>query len=1073
MACIFIVHQTHISVWREKMILFNHGWQFAKREPVNFTPVDIPHDWLISDANNLYETGLNWYRRDLDAAFLKDGQRLSLCFDGVYMDSTLYVNGHLAGEWKYGYTAFEHDITSFLQRDGQDKLLMKVDYRSPNARWYTGAGIYRNVFLKIKNACHFVSDGIYITTGKRGGRWFFEVEAEVETENRPFELRHTLMDAGEGVINGEEIFPWDVENPRLYTVRSELLVNGTVMDSVDTRIGFRTTEFTTDRGFYLNGRQIKLKGVCLHHDLGALGAAVHPDAIRRQLGLLKAMGVNAVRTAHNPPAKVFMEMTDEMGFLVMSELLDMWESPKNEYDYARFFDEWIERDAASWIRRDRNHPSVILWSVGNEIADTHNNPTRGAGILRRLIDLVEKHDPKKNAFATLCSNYMPWENTQKCAEIVTLIGYNYGEQLYAKHHAAHPSWIIYGSETCSTAQSRAVYHFPLAKAILADDDLQCSALGNSATSWGAKNVEACIRTDFDAHFSLGQFVWAGQDYLGEPTPYHTKNSYLGHIDTAGFPKDSYYIFQAAWTDWKKAPMVHLFPYWDFSEGEMIDVRVCSNAPTVELFLNGESMGREIIEGRFVANWRFPYRKGTLRAVACDETGNTVVEECRTSFGDAVKLQTECEVFGELHFVTITAEDAAGNSVENANRRVQVTVEGGTLLALDNGDATDYEQYRSESRRLFGGKLLAIVKRQNDGTPRVEANFDENDIPVRKIELKAHGYTIEAHIFPENATYRDLYWRLTDDLGIDSPLGRLLVAADGKSATVVPKGDGEVCVRCAAKNGHNHISLISRRTLSITGYGKPFLDPYAFISGGLYTWSNAELTSGNERGVATLRDGESHVGFRDLDFGDFGSDEITLHLFPLAKEPFTFDIWEGMPLENGTHLCTATYDRGSIWNTYQESTFILSKRLRGVSSLCLVFRQKVHIKGFVFKKFPKAFQRLFAAEFTRISGDSFTIKADSVENIGNNVSIVFENMDFGSTGAGSVQVCWRSGLSKNPILFIAADGTGEIRNMIVVEQASSYTIASFPLEGKIDGSKTVTLSFLPGCKLDLAWFKFLE
>lgn len=1045
----------------------NDGWQFAKGEPEGFTPVTLPHDWLISNPANLYESGIGWYRRELDVGFLVDGQRLFLRFDGVYMDSALYVNGHVAGEWKYGYTAFGYDITEFLHKDSVNTLLLKVNHQAPNSRWYTGAGIYRDVFLIVKNVCHFVTDGIYISTGKRDGRWQYEVDAEVETGGLPYEVRHTLKDGG------DEIIPWDVDHPMVYTLRSELLVGGEIMDTEETRFGFRTTEFTSNSGFFLNGRHLKLNGVCLHHDLGALGAAVHPDAIRRQLTLLRGMGVNAIRTAHNPPAKVFMELADEMGFLIMSEILDMWKEPKNPYDYARFFEDWIERDAASWIRRDRNHPSVILWSVGNEIHDTHADAQAGGETLRRLMALVKKHDPKRHAPATFSSNYMPWENTQKCADLIKLIGYNYAETLYAPHHAAHPDWILYGGETCSTTQSRGVYHFPLSKSMLAEDDLQCSALGNSQTSWGAKSVEACILADRNTPYSLGHFVWAGQDYIGEPTPYHTKNAYFGHLDTAGFPKDSYYLFQAAWTDWHNAPMVHLFPYWDFSPGQVIDVRVCSNAPKVALYLNGEHIGSLSLEGRLIADFQVPYAPGVLRAVAYNTEGCVIAEACRRSFGDVEDLRLHVDTFGELLFVTITAVDQDGNAVENANRRVHVKVEEGTLLGLDNGDSTDYEPYQADSRRLFNGKLLAIVKRIEGKTPRVTAVLDDADVPVRKIGLSAQGYTVFAKTYPPDATYEDLYWRLTDAGGIDSPLGSLTIAEDGKSAVVFPKADGTVYVRCAPKNGRAHMAFITRLAFTIKGLGKPFLDPYAFVSGGLYNQSNAPLTNGNERGVATLRGGESHVGFENLDFSDYGSDELTIWLFPLDKEPFSFEIWEGMPLEGGRLLYTAFYDKGSIWNTYQEVTYYLPRRLRGITTFCMVFRQKVHIKGFQFTKHEKAYQRLPASQSDAIYGDDFTICEDgAVEGIGNNVTLVFENMDFGDAGSGSVELCCRSKLSKNSIQFVFDGKDTQIKNMVEAPGSEDYTSAVFPLETNITGRGTVSLVFLPGCRLDLAWIRFL-
>lgn len=1046
-------------------MLLNCGWEFAKGKPERFSPIEIPHDWLISDTKNLYESGIGWYRRELDASFLQEGQRLFLRFDGVYMDSVLYVSGEQAGEWKYGYTAFEYDITDFISRTDISIILLKVTYQAPNARWYTGAGLYRDVTLKIKNACHFVSDGIYITTSQRDGQWHYEVEAEVEADGRPYELRHTLLK------DRNKILAWDIDNPQLYTLHSELVVDGVVMDTEDTRFGFRTLAFTPDKGFFLNGRPLKLNGVCLHHDLGALGAAVHPGAIRRQLTLFKNMGVNALRTAHNPPAKVFMDIADEMGFLVMSEILDIWKRPKNTYDYARFFEDWIEKDVASWIRRDRNHPSVILWSVGNEINDTHLDYEEGSETLRYLMDLVRKYDPKGHAPATLCSNYMPWENTQKCADIIKLMGYNYAEKLYAPHHAAHPDWIIYGSETCSTVQSRGVYHFPLSKSILADDDLQCSALGNSATSWGAKSVEACIAADRDIPYSLGQFIWAGQDYIGEPTPYHTKNSYLGHVDTAGFPKDSYYLFQSAWTDYRKTPMVHLFPYWDFSPGQIIDVRVCSNAPRIELFQNGESLGEATLGNTYIADWQIPYQPGTLRAVAYDEHGSVIAEASRCSFGDAVRLKLDCETYEDLLFVAVSAVDKDGNPVENANCRVRVTVKGGKLLGLDNGDATDYDSYKSDNRRLFSGKLLAIVKPDEGQTPHVEAMMDDRDIPIRKIELSADGYTLTARTFPENAVYKDLHWRLTDAGGIDSPLGSLIISGDGRSARIMPKGDGDLYVRCSTYNGRSHITLISQLKLTITGYGKPFLDPYTFVSGGLYHASNVELTNGNERGVATLRDGESHVGYRDLDFGDYGSDELTLPLFPLEKEPFTFEIWQGMPLEGGSQLCTVPYNLGSIWNTYQELTVKLPRRLRGVTTLCLVFRQKVHIKGFHFRKYEKAFEKLAAACCDKVYGDSYRINGEVVEQIGNNVSLIFDKMDFGDRGTGKVTLCWRSDLIKNAIQLVFSDGHEQTRQMVEVHRADDYATAVFPLKERVTGMKTVSLVFLPGCSLDLAWLRF--
>ncbi len=1045
-------------------MLLNDGWMFALGEPRDFVPVQLPHDWLIGDLSKTRQASVGWYARELDVSDVKAGQRVFLQFDGVYMDSALYVNGRPCGEWKYGYTRFIHDITDCIFLDRPNALLMRVNYQPPCERWYSGAGITRDVSLIIKNACHFVPDGIYIHTEKTDAGWTYTATAEVETGGRPYAVRHEIADA-DGPLRA-----WDVNDPVLYTLRSTLIVGEEICDTVDTRFGFRETRFDPNEGFFLNGRHLKMNGVCLHHDLGGLGAAVHGDAIRRQLTILRQMGVNAIRTAHNPPAKVFMDLADEMGFLVLSELLDMWEKPKNTYDYARFFNEWVERDAASWIRRDRNHPSVVLWSVGNEIHDTHLDAVQGGRTLNRLLYLVKLHDPLGNAPATLCSNYMPWENTQICMEQVGIAGYNYGEALYERHHAAHPGWVIYGSETCSTVQSRGVYHFPLSQSVLADDDLQCSALGNSTTSWGARSVEACIMADLNTPYSLGQFIWAGQDYIGEPTPYHTKNCYFGHIDTAGFKKDSYYLFQAAWLP-KSTPVLHLYPYWDFSPGQAVDVRVVSNADSVALFLNGEEIGRQRMDGRLAADFRVAYRAGTLRAVAYGADGVQVKQVERRSFGDSVSLRLDEDRYGELTFVTITAVDADGNPVENANRRVRVAVENGALLCLDNGDSTDWEPYRADSRRMFSGKLLAVARGSAGKKPRVTAFFDGADIPVRKVELVADGFDVTARVFPPDATDRRLVWRLTDAAGIDSPLGTLAVAADGHSARITPRGDGTVYVRCSPLNGREHPAFISQITLDITGYGKPFLDPYGFIAGGLYNACNVPLTNGNERGVATLRDGESHAGFAGLDFGPFGSDTITLPLFPLSHDPFDFEVWEGMPLSGGQRIAVLHYGLGSTWNTYKDVTYTLPRRLRGVTTLCFVFRQKVHIKGFRFARQEKAYARLAAACADSVYGDSFTVRGDTIERIGNNVTLTFDGMDF-ARGASRVRLRWRSDLEKNAVQVAFAGESGAARAMVSLPRAKDWAEAEFALSEVFSGPGAVSLIFFPGCALDLAWVEFL-
>ena len=627
---------------------------------------------------------------------------------------------------------------------------------------------------------------------------------------------------------------------------------------------------------------------------------------------------------------------------------------------------------------------------------------------------MREHDPKGNAPVTIGSNYMPWPNAQKCAELIDIVGYNYGEKFYHQHHLEHPDWVIYGSETASVVSSRGIYHFPFEASILADDDEQCSALGNSSTSWGAKSPEACIIAERDAPFSLGQFLWTGFDYIGEPTPYHTKNSYFGQLDTATFPKDSYYIYQAAWTDRRKRPVVHLFPYWDFSPGQMIDVRAATNAPRVELRLNGRPLGvRELDHERgaqLVGWWKVPYEPGVLEAIAYDEDGRVIATDVRRSFGDAkrIRLRADKPMLAadgtDLTFVEIGMEDGDGNPVENAVNRVRVDVSGaGRLVGLDNGDSTDYDPYKGVSRRLFSGKLMAIIAAGTEPGPvRVEVSSPgletavleleaivpaggapkgvsarmanrplpvvtgrEDEVPVRKIELvSAAGQrfdptlreiVVEARLHPENASYRDVEWRVVNDAGIDSNLAK--VEADGLVAKVTALGDGNFRLRCMSRNGTDKIRLIASLEFKVEGLGPAYKDPYGFIAGGLYDEAAGEAGNGNERGVATARDGETVVCWRGIDFGPVGSDTITIPIFALTSEPYSLQIWEGMPGEEGAErLADVIYQKPSRWNVYQEETYKLSKVLKGVTSISFVTRAKMHIKGFSFARRNRAFER---------------------------------------------------------------------------------------------------------------------
>jgi len=1147
-------------------LLFNDGWEFAKSsldvdDPsgLDFQPVDLPHDWLIWDTLNLYENSIGWYRRKLVLPAIPE--HVLLYFEGVYMDSSVYVNGKLVGEWKYGYTSFEHEITAALV-PGQNEVLVKVVHQAPNSRWYSGAGIYRNVWLKLRGKNYIETDGIYVSIKPEQGRWRVEIDTELSL-SEDLELIHTIYDqervvaASSSIIKAgaqaeassfmdsqvvEVVDPhvWSPDSPYLYRLVTKLRLvdDGRIMEAVAQNIGFREIVLDPDNGLMVNGKKMKLNGVCEHHDLGALGAAFNRVALERRFRILKEMGVNAIRTAHNPPAPDLMDLADEMGFFVMNEAFDMWERRKTKYDYARFFPEWVRHDVRSWIRRDRNHPSLLLWSIGNEIYDTHVD-SRGQELTRMLRDLVQEHDPKGNAPITIGSNYMWWENAQKCADILKIAGYNYAERLYHEHHRMYPDWVIFGSETSSVVQSRGVYKFPFEQPILTDDDEQCSALGNSSVSWGARSAETCIIAERDAPFSLGQFLWSGFDYIGEPTPYHTKNCYFGQIDTATFPKDSFYIYQAAWTDYKSRPMIHIFPYWDFNPGQLIDVRVCSNAPRIELQLNGETIGTLDIDHehgtQLVGCWKVPYTPGVLKALAYDEHGNVIAEAERRTFGEARRIRLRPDKYRlkangvDLIFVEITVEDADGNVVENAANRMEVTVTGvGRLVGLDNGDSTDFDQYKGSSRRLFNGKLMAIVAAKlepgmirmevaSQGLPTEVIEFEavpvedwekagvsalmENralpcvtgsaaEIPVRKIELRCVGsehnspaqcgfgrvltkdnpvVVVEARLYPEDASYRELEWRVVNDLKIPVPFAE--IEAEGLLAEVRAIADGKFRVRCLSKNGTDKPRLISELEFEATGLGALAVNPYEFVSAGLHDYAEGGIGSGNEQGVATGRLTRSVIGFRNVDFGRDGSDTITIPIFAMSNEPQRIEVWSGIPgADSSCLLGDLIYHKPMKWNVYQAETYKLSRRLRGVHDLYFVVYDRMHIKGFEFAPLPRAFAVNRIVEYDKIYGDDFTIEADAITGIGNNVSIVFTDMDFGDAGARKLVVYGRAPHGNNSIHVQFSGAGGDKRQIIEFPASKEYQELSFVLE-PVKGKQTVTFIFMPGSYFDFGWFKF--
>lgn len=1113
--------------------LFNDGWEFVKlpngsaladTAQAAWARVDLPHDFLIAQADALYENADGWYRRTLTVPDAWLTQAVILRFDGVYMDCDVLINGETICTHHYGYTCFDAVLTGRLHA-GDNVLHVHIRHQSPNSRWYSGAGIYRDVTLHVLPMRHIALDGIYATTERRGADWLLTIDTELAGAGECPPVVHCLTDGGGMSLTAEDAggsvtmtIPsphlWQVDDPFCYT-----LITTCGEQRVRQNIGFREFAFTADRGLLVNGQPVKLHGVCLHHDLGCLGSAFHEKAARRQLLAMKRMGVNSLRTSHNPPAKQVMDLCDELGILVVDEIFDMWQQPKTPYDYARFFDADAPSDVAAWVRRDRNHPSLLMWSIGNEIGDTNNQPEQAGRVAQMLCEHVRRHDPRANGATTIGSNYMPWAGAQHCAQFVQAVGYNYGEKLYEKHHTEHPEWVIYGSETASIVSSRGVYRFPMDAPILTDDDLQCSSLGNSKTSWGTQHLPKMIVDDLNCPYSLGQYIWTGIDYIGEPTPYHTRSSYFGVMDTAVFPKDFWYLFKALWT---AEPMVHIGVHWDWNPGQMIDVPVMTNGASAELFLNGVSLGVKQVDLRDAEGcrpvWRVPFAPGELRAAAYEADGTLLAEATRITPGDGVRIRLSAEDEAlradgrDMTFITIEMLDAQGHAVENAVDRVQVQVTGqGMLLGLDNGDSTDTDAYQTTSRRLFSGKLLAVVGAGTEtGTVRVavtspgkksavltlpvlaakaEAGVSRS-VPlckaetrtdaehIRRIELMPLG---EKHLspacptvafrvktWPEAAPAQPITFRITNAKGIDSPCA--VCHAQGDRVTVEGVGDGTVYLRACCTNGAAHIRIISQQEIEVSGMGQPNLNPYGFVSAGLYDVHAGEISSGNEQGIAFARDGESMVGFSHVDFGAVGSDEITLPIFALDGDLHTLQMWDGVPSEDGRRIASLPYQKPSRWNVYQPETYRLPERLTGLHTLCFSLTEKVHLKGFSFTRQSRAWLPQRAADADAIYGDSFVRDGDAVRQIGNNVTLMFEQMDFGGCTHALLTLKGCTPLRENPITIRVQNEAGEMLTTLAQFSGCSAGEQTFPVE-VLPGMCSVSFVFLPGCQFDFEGFCF--
>jgi beta-galactosidase len=778
----------------ERRLSLNEGWRFLRGEAkgaeqpgfddTTWRTLDLPHDWAIEGpfdkahgpsqgALPFYGTG--WYRKHFTLPESAGGRVFSVELDGAMSNARVWLNGVELGGRPYGYIGFGFELTPHLRWGGEDNVLaVRLTPEKLSSRWYPGAGLYRHVWLDVTGPVHVDRWGTYVTTplvsdaeaiarvrttvrNRRGEATRVTVETSVVAgdgkEVGRASAPHSLAVGAPTTIDSEITVPrperWDVDRPYLYDLVTTIRDGEDVLDRTVTRFGIRTIAFDKDRGFELNGRPLRFQGVCLHHDLGALGAAVNRRATERQLEIMKAMGANAIRTSHNPPSPEQLELADELGLLVMDEAFDMWGKTKIENGHGKYFDEWGERDLRDMIRRDRNHPSIVMWSIGNEILEQAD--ADGAEVARRLAAICHEEDPTRPVTAGF--NQLDNAIGNGLVDEVDIAGFNYKAPRYAEVLESYPDWIVLGAETASTVSSRGVYHLPIEK-YQKHPSRQITSYDIVAPPWAyAPDVEF-VALDRSPRV-LGEFVWTGFDYLGEPTPYYmwnepddpndwpARSSYFGTVDLAGFPKDRYYLYQSRWTS---EPMVHVLPHWNWEghEGGSIPVNVYTNADEVELQLNGASLGRKRRGAQLVAIpvgdnvsenglfgtsyrmvWAAPWQAGTLRAVAYDDGREVATYEVSTAGKPArialIPDRTELAADGrDLSFVTVRIEDEDGNLCPFADNLVRFTVKGaGRREAVDNGNPATLEPFQADERRAFGGLALLIVRSEKGPPGRIQ------------------------------------------------------------------------------------------------------------------------------------------------------------------------------------------------------------------------------------------------------------------------------------------------------------------------------------------------------------------
>lgn len=760
--------------------------RFANYDDSKWRKLSLPHDWSI-ESNFIKDApatnqggslpgGIGWYRKAFVLPLSAKQKNITIEFDGVYQNSEVWINGTYLGKRPNGYINFSYELTAYLKPAPQKNyIVVKVDNsRQPNSRWYTGSGIYRDVKLIITNKVFindsytFISSALFSQKKDSGFlvKWTLDNKNPIHVllntsfgsiENKSnshqsIEFEYALYDAKNTLVyksnrgkrqiakNSGELIQfdgtdgtqfknpvlWSVENPYLYKAVFRIYQQARMVDEVTKKIGIRRIAFDAQKGFFLNDKPLKIYGVCMHHDLGLLGAAFNIAAAKRQLRILKEMGCNAIRFSHNPPASAMLDLCDEMGFLVIDEAFDMWKKRKNKFDYHKDFTDWYEKDLTAMVLRDRNHPSVIVWSIGNEIREQFDST--GISITKELTAIVKRLDPTRPVISALTET-LPEKNFITKAAALDILGFNYKDYDYQYLPQRFPNLPFIATETASAIETRGVYKYPSDTVYTWPPDYKAQdtfrngfkdyiapAYDNAKAYWGNTHEKSWLAVKNNPHIS-GAFVWSGFDYLGEPLPYPkfpARSSYFGIVDLAGFPKDVYYMYQSEWTN---KNVLHLFPHWNWNKGDTVDIWAYYNtADEVELFVNGKSAGsRSKTDSTLHVMWRIPYQPGTIKAIS-KRSGKVVVTKQIKTAGPAYRIELVADKKaltsggGDMVFITARIVDKEGNLVPEASHEIRFSVTGaGSLVGTDNGYQADTLTLQSPVRNAWKGLVVAAVK----------------------------------------------------------------------------------------------------------------------------------------------------------------------------------------------------------------------------------------------------------------------------------------------------------------------------------------------------------------------------